>query len=109
MLYNVRAAWVCGLDIGYHSVAVRPALKISNIQLGKECKPIKPTVFIRDEQRSTWLLVFNGVTWIQIDDDLYISELPIAFRRFDEESDDYETSEIRKFLLNWFEERLDLN
>lgn len=54
-------------------------------------------------------IVFCGVTWVKIDTYLYISEVPIAFRRFDEESNNYETSEVRKFLLNWFEERQELN
>ena len=99
---------VLGYDVACDG-AVRPALRTSNLKLGKEFKSTKPPVFVMDEQRSVWLLVFNGVTWVQIDDGLYISELPIDFRRFDEKSNNYETSEVRKFLLYWFEERQDLN
>lgn len=46
-----------------------------------------------------------GMTWIKIDENLYIAEVPIAFRRFDGDSNNYQTSEIRQFLLNWCEER----
>ena len=47
-----------------------------------------------------------GATWIRIDENLYIAEMPIAMRRFDAESNDYETSEVRQFLLDWYKERL---
>ena len=92
-----------GCGVNGNGGVVRPALNISNLKIGKELKPCKPPVFVKNK------LVFNGVTWVQIDDGLYISELPIAFRRFDAESNNYENSEIRKFLLDWFEDRLDLN
>lgn len=46
-----------------------------------------------------------GMIWIEIDEDLYIAEVPITFRRFDEKSNNYQASEIRQFLLNWCEER----
>lgn len=47
-----------------------------------------------------------GMTWIKIDENLYIAEVPIAFRRFDEKDNNYQTSEIRQFLLNWCKERV---
>lgn len=50
-------------------------------------------------------MVLCGVTWIEIDSGLYISEVPIAFRRFDEKDNNYQTSEIRQFLINWYAER----
>lgn len=43
--------------------------------------------------------------WIVIGDGLAIAEVPIAFWRFDEKSNDYEKSEIRKKLLAWWEAR----
>ena len=85
-----------GGDIVYISgFAVRPALRISNLKSFNSGGKNK--------------IVFNGVTWVKIDENLYISELPIDFRRFDSTSNIYETSEIRKFLLNWLEERVELN
>lgn len=80
-----------GICASLDSGAVRPALKIS------------------DYYAHSGKIVFNGVTWVRIDKDLYISELPIDFRRFDSTSNNYETSEVRKFLLYWFEERRELN
>lgn len=71
-----------------------------------DCYGIRPALKIGGVRNK---IVFNGVTWVKIDKDLYISELPIDFRRFDEESNDYETSEVRKFLLHWLEERNMLN
>lgn len=43
--------------------------------------------------------------WIMIDKELAIAEVPIAFRRFDESSNDYEKAEIRQFLLDWLKDR----
>lgn len=39
-----------------------------------------------------------------IDKDLAIAEVPIAFRRFSKKSNNYEISEMRKYLLEWIEE-----
>lgn len=52
--------------------------------------------------------VFLGVTWIVLDKNLAIAEMPITFSRFDKETNDYEKSEVRQYLLNWFEERKNL-
>ena len=49
--------------------------------------------------------IYCGITWIEIDRDLYIAELPIGYKQFDKKSKNYETSEIRKFLLDWYKER----
>jgi len=43
--------------------------------------------------------------WIMIDKELAIAEVPIALRRFDESSNDYEKSEIRQFLFDWLKNR----
>ena len=75
--------------------AVRPVLKIK-----PEFKYSDHLKYLDDK-----LLVYCGVTWIKIDKDLYISEMPIEFREFDSESTDYKTSEVRKYLLNWYKER----
>lgn len=46
-----------------------------------------------------------GTTWVKLVDDYYIAENPIAFKKFDSTTNDYESSEIRLFLLNWFQAR----
>lgn len=46
-------------------------------------------------------IVKYGYTWIKISDDLAISEVPIGYEKFDDFSNDYETSYIRKWLKNW--------
>lgn len=43
--------------------------------------------------------------WIKIDNTLAIAEVPIGFRRFDTESNDYEKSEVRQYILNWLKQR----
>lgn len=93
--------YVCytGNSVIDFSGAVRPALRISNLEFNVR----------REIRYYENYIVFNGVTWTKIDDDLYIAEVPIAFRRFDEKSNDYESSEVRKFLLDWFEDRQRLN
>ena len=49
--------------------------------------------------------VFNGMTWVVIDDKRCwaIAEVPITFREFDVESNDYMNSDIRQYLLDWYE------
>lgn len=75
----------------YDNDAVRPVLRIArpdkyNIQIGMRT-------------------IQYDFPWIVIDKDLAIAEVPIAFRRFDEKSNDYANSEIRKFLFDWMEKR----
>lgn len=82
---------ISGLGIGvkYGGNAVRPAVRLDRC-------------FKYDKNK----IIYCGVTWVQIDKDLYIAEVPITFRRFDKKSNNYATSEIRKFLLDWYEERV---
>ena len=46
---------------------------------------------------------WNGVTWIIIDTEkaLAIAEMPIGFEKFDDKSNNYATSHIRHWLLDW--------
>lgn len=81
-----------GTYVGFECGAVRPALRIN---------PDEWFFDVEDESK----LICCGVTWLQIDEGLYIAEVPIAFRRFDEKNNNYTTSEIRQFLLNWYNER----
>lgn len=71
---------------------IRPALRYSNLKSEIIKSKIKENAF-----------VFNEIRWVIIDkeNEIAITEMPIAFRRFDAESNDYESSEIRKWLLNW--------
>ena len=52
-----------------------------------------------------WIDALNffycGIAWRIIDKDIAIAKEPISIHRFDEKSNDYENSEIRKFLLDW--------
>lgn len=73
--------------------AVRPALRISNLKSSN-------LKFVKDDY-----LIYCGTTWLKIDDGLYIIENDIGCHSFDANSNDYESSEIRKFLLDWYEER----
>lgn len=71
--------------------AVRPVLRIeksSNLKVGDR------------------IMAYN-FPFIVIDakEGLAIAEVPIAFRRFDNDSNDYKKSEIRQFLLDWVKNR----
>lgn len=86
-----------GDDIGSEGIGVRPVINLNKVYYG----------------HSSYFTDFDGVkkvsalgaTWVRLTADYYIAENPIAFRRFDSESNDYESSEIRQFLLSWFETR----
>ena len=80
-----------GYGVSYDAVAVRPALSIDNPQANN--------LKIGDR------FVEADFPWIVIDEGLAIAEVPIAWRRFDAESNDYETSDIRQFLIAWYAER----
>lgn len=73
-------------------VAVRPALRFS-----------APSTTIGERK------LFFDFPWVVIDKGLAIAEVPIGFHRFDVESNDYEKSEIRKFLFEWMDKRLVLS
>ena len=72
----------------YTNCAVRPAIRYNR---GLITSPIG--------SRFTW----NGVTWVIIDTEkaLAIAEMPIGFEKFDNESNNYATSHIRQWLLDW--------
>lgn len=86
--YRGASFYMCVRELA----SVRPLIKI-NLEKDKHTK-INENIFI-----------FCGTTWIKIDENLYIAETPIAYRRFDEKTNIYEESEIRKFLLSWYEQR----
>ena len=38
--------------------------------------------------------------------ELAVAEVPIGCHRYDEDSNDYATSDVRQYLRNWFEGRI---
>lgn len=79
-----------GGNIRYDGVAVCPAIKFN------------PLLSLKPGDR----FIKHDFPWIYLGDCLAISEVPIAFRRFDKEGNDYDTSEVRKFLFEWKRSRL---
>ena len=92
---------------GRDPIGVRPVIDVTRLDI-----PLKQ---FKDYGQ---ILHYCGITWFQINrteswshpTNLYIAELPIAFRRFDKNSfsSDYDKSEIKEWLLEWYEERKDL-
>ena len=76
-----------GYSVDYFLVAVRPALKSELLTL-----PIG-TAFIA-----------LGNRWIVVDDGVAISQDVITHRRYDAESNNWETSELREWLIEWAKE-----
>lgn len=77
--------------VGNISICVRPALYLDKVKIDGY-----------EENR----FVYCGITWIKIDDNVAISELPIGKQSFNKSiNNDYENSDIRIWLLNWYEKR----
>lgn len=74
-------------------IAVRPALKYSNL----ESQIIKSTI-----HKDRFLFHEFPFRIIDAENKIAIAEVPITFDKFDKESNDYETSYIRRKLLAWF-------
>lgn len=91
-----------GYVVKYFPEAIRPVVKMS---------AIRSLLY----NGSTYMGAKNGrffalgATWKVIDEEkgLAIAEVPIMFSRFDEESNDYKKSEVRKKLLDWYKERVE--
>lgn len=67
---------------------------------------IRPAIVVRsDEGEIGNHIIKCGFPWIKIAPCMAIAEVPIAWRRFDTTSNDYRTSEIRQYLLDWYNER----
>lgn len=82
-----------GIHHDISDIGVRPALKL---HIANTCALSEGNI-----------LDCGRFPWICIDKDksLFVAEVPICFRRFDGVDGDYETSEIRKFLKEWWENR----
>lgn len=83
---------VCGSYVNNVCEAVRPALKYSNLK----SKISQSDIFYKR-------FIFRDFPFIVIDADkeIAIAEVPITFNLFDDESNDYENSYIRAWLLDW--------
>ena len=84
---NVGSVLVYGLLVNIDNFAVRPALKsaILNLPIGEK-------------------FIALGNRWIMIDDGFAISEDMITHRRYDSESNVWETSELKAWLEAWAKE-----
>ena len=82
-----------GLFVDVSDLAVRPALKCSNL----ESQIIKSTI-----HKDRFLFHEFPFRIIDAENKIAIAEVPITFDMFDEETNDYETSYIRSKLLAWF-------
>lgn len=78
--------------VDHASYAVRPALCYSELK-GSAI-----------DSKDIDCFIWNDVKWKIIDKDkeIAISVLPISFDKFDDESNNYENSHIRKWLLDWY-------
>ena len=85
---------VCDVGLYVHctNVAVRPVINFSR--------------FEHDYPKVGERIIKYNFPWIVIGEGLAIAEVPIVFRKFDEKSNDYENSEMRRFLLDWLKERI---
>ena len=86
-VYCVGSAHNIALSVTNRDNAVRPAIKV-------------PTPESQNLEVGDIIFKYN-FPFVYLGDNLAISEVPIANRRFDTKSNDYTNSEIRTFLLNW--------
>lgn len=89
-----------GRSVDCDNEPVRPAIKISAIR----SLLYNGSTYCGAKNGKFFAL---GATWEIIDEDLAIAEMPIMFSRFDDESNFYATSEVRKKLLDWYKERVE--
>ena len=80
-----------GSTVSCSNVAVRPVLKISDYE----------ALNLRLEER----FVKYDFPWIYLGDNLAIAEVPISFGKFDDKSNDYKNSYVRRSLKQWVEMR----
>lgn len=80
-----------GYNVSYDCIGIRPALKYSNLESE-----------IIDFEEIDYF-IWNGVKWKIIDKErrIAIAYMPINFDKFDNVSNNYENSYIRKWLLDW--------
>lgn len=93
-VYYDGSVFCSGYYVVYNYSAVRPALKYSNL----ESQIIECTI-----HKDHFLFHEFPFRIIDAEKKIAIAEVPITFDMFDKESNDYETSYIRRKLLDWFE------
>lgn len=93
--YVIRDSSVshCGYCVNDNHIAVRPALNLKYLEENLDIHGFADK------------FIWGGATWIKVDADIAIAEMPIFFGRFDEKLNNYMKSEIRQKLLEWFEAR----
>lgn len=81
-----------GHNVRIGNEAMRPALKYSKLKSKIITSEIRKDRFI-----------FNDFPFLIIDEksEIAIAEVPITFDKFDADSNDYESSYVREWLLNW--------
>ena len=87
---DVGSVGTLGISVKYAN-GLRPALRVSSSEISN--------LQIGDRK------IYYDFPFVKIDDDLLIAEVPIAFDKFDDESNDYENSYVKKFLEEWKETR----
>lgn len=97
MINNDKSKTWCYPGVNLSPPAVRPVIDVNGVDLG----------YMRFYDGID-TMIHCGIIWKRLNDDLYISEVPIGFHRFDPESVDYDKSEIKEWLEKWYEERKDL-
>lgn len=85
-----RDGFLDNLNVNSTIICVRPALHLDKVKIDGCRNPF----------------VYCGITWFKIGKNIAISELPISAQSFNENlNNDYENSDIRTWLLNWYEKR----
>lgn len=72
---------------------------------------VRPAIkYSLDDKRIDNFIYKCGYTWVIIDEDkrIAVAEQPIGFHMYDEIINEYATSEIRKYLFEWYEARKDI-
>lgn len=75
----------------FNTYGIRPALRVSESEISN--------LQIGDRK------IYYDFPFIKIDEDLLIAEVPIAFDKFDDYSNDYEKSYVKRFLEEWKDDR----
>lgn len=92
IVYYDGSVYYDGFNVGHSNGAVRPMIHL-------------PSGTIEINAPVGAKINLYNFPWVVIDKHLAIAEVPIAFKRFDETSNDYEESHIRQFLLDWIKGR----
>ena len=87
--------WVGMIDniVYYTDVVVRPALKITN--------PVSANLEIGDRIDAL------GYTWTYVLDGMALCDSSIGYHRFDKVSNEWETSELKRWLENWLTKKME--